>query len=476
MLKVYLDWNVMSGMKNNRFNDFKEIILNRSMFLLVYSTSHISDILSSINGKELAENLPVIEDLEYISFLTDNLCLVNTSDVVELSIRNPKELLENQLEEKTLYDDFSLDALFEQVQSDDALTNSLVTSIKSVLKTLPIDEGLRKSYDNPESAEIMRELFPGLEDDMTMNGFFKSFGRMYQNLNEKDSYKSLREIVQKIGVNSSYFNENKNPFDVINEAYEKHGIKESDVTEHFVNSKNAPKWFNDISSEYLKLDMHGYKSDKVKVTEKGKDTFKNTTDDSFHTAFSSMCEFYITNDDRNYKKSKAVYEKLGILTKVLKPNEFVDYYNQYLNKHTIYEHFNSVLKKMRQTEGFRIQKYQDGGHFGLVHYSNEYYFNFFNKLLVPTESRNNGLPFFILSKENPSETYIISKKEIAGVVKLFVGELGDDIYDNSYFQDVEIVSSDDNWSGRTWDTNIGRFMFTRVNSWFHLYYYLREDS
>ena len=50
MIKVYLDWNVISGMKNNHFPELSNIIVNKEKFLLLYSTSHIGDIFSSIKN------------------------------------------------------------------------------------------------------------------------------------------------------------------------------------------------------------------------------------------------------------------------------------------------------------------------------------------------------------------------------------------------------------------------------------------
>ena len=47
------------------------------------------------------------------------------------------------------------------------------------------------------------------------------------------------------------------------------------LDQYFDKTKNAPEWFNDITNEYVKLDMHGFKADKVKVTDKEKNTFKN---------------------------------------------------------------------------------------------------------------------------------------------------------------------------------------------------------
>ena len=91
---------------------------------------------------------------------------------------------------------------------------------------------------------------------------------MFHNMNETEDYKDLRNMVQQIGVNSGHFNENKNPFEIIDNAYKKTGVENFNVDQYFDKTKNAPEWFNDITNEYVKLDMHGFKADKVKVTDK----------------------------------------------------------------------------------------------------------------------------------------------------------------------------------------------------------------
>ena len=69
--------------------------------------------------------------------------------------------------------------------------------------------------------------------------------------------------------------------------------------------------------------MHGYQEDNVNTSKGRKETFKNTTEDAFHCAFASTCNFYVINDKKSYKKTKQVYEKLQINTLVFKPEEFV---------------------------------------------------------------------------------------------------------------------------------------------------------
>lgn len=467
MIKVYLDWNIMSGMKNNHFQELHNIILNRDKFLLLYSTSHIGDIFAGIKNHSEEEQKIIREDLDYITYLTDDLCLVNNSKEVTLSRYEPGELLDDRIREAPLFEDFSIDNLFSSIEKDDPMFG-VVNTMKNMLSSIPLDNAFKEAFENAESASMLNKMFPGLKDDPTMNGFFKSFGKMFHNMNETEDYKDLRNIIQKIGVNSGHFNENKNPFEVIDNAYKKTGIEDFDVDKYFDKTKNAPEWFNDITNEYLKLDMHGFKADKVKVSDKEKNTFKNTTEDASHSAFASRCEFYITNDDRNYHKTKAVYQKLGIYTVVLKPTELVEYFNTFLNYNDFDEHFFSLVEESNKYENFRQFKFEDSESLGYVNFTNQFFFNFFNKITISFSNENK--PFFILTKENPSNHYIISQSEIEATLKLFVDKLGVDVNGKSYFEIGEININED-WTGRTWDTNIGQINIKRLNGWFQMYFY-----
>jgi hypothetical protein len=76
--------------------------------------------------------------------------------------------------------------------------------------------------------------------------------------------------------------------------------------------------------------MHGYQEDKVNTQKGRKETAINTIDDALHAAFAATCNFYVTNDRKAYKKTKMIYKKMQKDTMVLKPDEFVSYYNEFL--------------------------------------------------------------------------------------------------------------------------------------------------
>src|SRR5690606_26002314 len=157
MIKVYLDWNIMSGMKNNHFQELHNIILNRDKFLLLYSTSHIGDIFAGIKNHSEEEQKIIREDLDYITYLTDDLCLVNNSKEVTLSRYEPGELLDDRIREAPLFEDFSIDNLFSSIEKDDPMFG-VVNTMKNMLSSIPLDNAFKEAFENPESASMLNKM------------------------------------------------------------------------------------------------------------------------------------------------------------------------------------------------------------------------------------------------------------------------------------------------------------------------------
>ncbi|HLO72796.1 MAG TPA: hypothetical protein VK164_02565 [Flavobacterium sp.] len=467
MIKLYLDWNIMSGLKNGHFPELSAIVLNEQKFFLPYSTSHIGDILASIKNHSEEEQRLINQDLDFIREISKNQCLFNTGEQVLINTIDPGELLDDRIREAPLFTDFSLDSLFSSIGND-----PLINSMKDMLATIQLDSAFKAAFDNPESADMMNKMFPGLKEEPNMNGFFKSLGNMYQNLNEKEDYKFLRDSVQKIGVNSGHFNDDKDPYEVIQNAYKKLGIEPFNPDQYFDKNKNAPAWFNDLTNSYITLDMHGYKADKVRVNEKESNTFKNTTEDASHTAFASLCDIFITNDNKNFFKTQKVYDKFGVRTKVFKPQEFISYYHKYLNQKTFDDSYAAVINDLNNIENRQPLYLDNGDFFGVEKFCDYFHFNFFNKIIIP--KTNNEDFYFLLSKETPSNYFICTQHEINQLLQLFIEKLGMDCDGKSILEGNEIQSLDF-WEGRTWITNIGKIRLCIENTRFHLYFYLNNN-
>jgi hypothetical protein len=458
MIKIYFDWNVISQMKNGNHSQLNNIVFDNSKLLIPYSTSHISDILSSFNETEKQKEF-IRLDLEFLSKLTKDHCLYNDGKSVLLDYTSPIELFEQRVEMKDTFKDISLDGLSEIFNQDES-TKEIGEAFINSLKSISLGEDFIQALENPETAEQMEKMFPGLKENPTMEGFFQSFSKMNIALNESDDYKYLREIVQDgFGINRDKIFNIEEPYKLIDKEQNNKNIL---IDEHLDSSKNAPEWFNKISNEYVLLDMFGYQEDNVNIKKGRKETFKNTTEDAFHASFASTCSFYVLNDKKSYNKTKKIYEKLSIKTIVLKPEEFVDYYNKYLNIQEVGLNLTiafDILKNQQfyesQEEGGKLRTY-------LIPY---YLFDFFNKILVYIPNDNSQI-IFLLS-QNKSDNYIIYVKQVIKLVDDITELFGIDIEKKGTVKEEEFI--DGKWNGRTWKQNNITYRLILNNVTFQFY-------
>lgn len=459
MIKIYFDWNVLSQIKNGDHKELREIIFDNEKLFIPFSTSHIGDIFSSLKETDTQKDY-IESDLNFISELTKDKCLFNTGKDVVLDFYSPKELFEQRIEEKDLYKDISLEGLINIFEQND-LTKGIGKSLINLLKSIPLEESFKQAFENPESAEQMDKMFPGLKENPTMEGFFKSFSKMYINLNESDGYQELRKIVQGgLGINRDKIFDSNNPFKIIDEKYKQIGTSPNQFID---NTKNAPEWFNEITNEYLLLDMHGYQEDKVNIKKGRKETFKNTTEDAFHAAFASICNFYVINDNKSYKKTKLIYEKLGINTIVLKPFEFIEYYQKYLDIKDVILNF-IIPFEIIKTADFYEEIMETATL--RTYYVPFFFFGFFNKIMVLIPK--DGSETLILLSQNGPSNHRVYSMEIQHLYKQLCEILGEDIENLGQIKDEEFKEKE--WIGRKWRLDEVTFRLTRTNGHFQLYF------
>jgi len=459
MIKVYLDWNVISQMNNGQHSELKTVLLSDDKFFLPYSTSHIGDLLPSLKEGEII-NEYIDLDLKFISELTKNYCLINTGKDVILDLIEPQKLLKQRVEEKDLFKDISIEGLSKIFDLDES-TKELGKTFAKLLKSMSLDKVFREALDNPETSEKIEKFFPGLKENPTMEGFFKSFSELNRALNEEEDYKHLRETVQSgTNINRDQIFNTENPFEFIEEKYSKLSIEKSN---HFDNSKYAPEWFNKISNEYLTLDMHGYQEDKVNVKKGRKETFRNTTEDAFHAAFASTCNFYIINDDKSFKKTTKIYEKLEIFTYVLKPNDFLLFYKKFLS---INDHeFNLSYPVKLLTDG-TYDGQETESDIWRTYYFNYFLFDFFNKMTLITSKNKTEAPILVLGQNSTSQNRIYDM-ELRRLVTKISEILGKDVDNIGEVNFAEF--NEDEWIGRKWKLKDVNFRLERNNGHFQFY-------
>ncbi|MCF8371542.1 MAG: hypothetical protein K9H64_07960 [Bacteroidales bacterium] len=252
------------------------------------------------------------------------------------------------------------------------------------------------------------------------------------------------------------------PFKIILDTYEKFKIDPKTFWPE--NGKYAPAWFDKISNEYIKLDIHGYQEDKVNTKKGRKETFRNTTEDAFHAAFASTCNFYITNDKKSFEKTQKVFQQIGLDTLVFKPDEFIEYYKMFLSERNI---DNELIVPIRyiETDNFVEKQMKDG--LMRTYHVPYFIFDFFNKMTLLI-NKAGLVTMILLSQIPPSNKGITCFFEIEKLSHKLYQALGMDSNNLGQISKEELAQ--DEWNGRKWDFENVSFRFIRVNGHYQLYF------
>lgn len=87
----------------------------------------------------------------------------------------------------------------------------------------------------------------------------------------------------------------------------------------FLQIRNCNFNFEKIHAIFTNLNLSGFRPEKKLKNEK---KFVSAQTDISHVAFASYCDFFITNDERLFNKSKVIYEYLKIKTDVVDITKF----------------------------------------------------------------------------------------------------------------------------------------------------------
>lgn len=472
MIRIYLDWNVMSQMKNGSHSTLYDILKGNDSFIIFYSTAHIGDVFSSYS--ENKEQLELIKnDLQFISDLTNSHCILNNKDnQTYIDIINPQSLFEDRIKSGKVIENFSLDYLIESMT--DIGLGTIGKQYVELIKSIPFD--FAQTLNDPLTSKYLNDIFPGLKENPTIEGFFNSFMKMLNIMNNGIGYNDLRKVFQNgLNINRDKIFDSKNPFLDL-EKYLKPMTEEGiDGLQKKINgfqNKKEITWFDNFINLYINLDMAGFQEDKVQIKNEKKQTFKNTTEDAFHSAFATLCDVYIINDKKGYKKTVELYTHQSINTKVFKPDEFVDYYDKYLNIKDGYKYLNLITIHLNSVKPF-ITPNENGYGYSRAFPSSFYFFNYFNKIYV-IDFENQNRPTLLLSKDKPTNGKFTLFKEIEMLIKELNEYFGQDCNSKGRLKPEEFENLDQ-WKGRQWKLENLDLRLLQFNGYFQLYLDFKDE-
>lgn len=318
MLKIYLDWNIISYLKEKEYADLRKYIAQvKDFFVFPYSRAHIQDLYQSkspTNVVKFEQDLDTLTDICQTHLLDYN----NNTDAPYPYECTPRQYIER--ESLTLQ---AYKSGFESVSFTELIKSIMdVTTFESIRNYL-LATPLETPIENPNNGFIIRNIWD------TITFLLDNFSLLLKDKKlEVEIYKSMcniegeRSIQEMQNINSSdifdYLNElcisrtNKNLTDTILATLER------------INGINS---YNYFLAEYMTLAFCGYSRDK-------KRNILNIMTDALHTYYAMRCDVLVTKDDGMRKKAQAEFIHFNSPTKIITVEELRTFlenelYNQY---------------------------------------------------------------------------------------------------------------------------------------------------
>ena len=318
MLKIYLDWNIISYLKKEEYLDLRNYIAEvKEFFVFPYSRAHIQDLYqskSTTNVVKFEQDLDTLTDICQTHLLEYN----DSTDAPYPYECSPRQYIESEsLTLQAYKSGFESICFMELIKS--MMDVSTFESIRNYLFAIPLGHPIR----NPSNGSVIQNLWDIMTFSLDNLSLLLTDKRI-----EVEIYKSIckiegeRNIQEMQNINSSdifdYLNElcvsrtNKNLTDTILSTLEK------------INGINS---YNYFLAEYTTLAFCGYSRDK-------KRNILNIMTDALHAYYAMRCDVLVTKDDGMRKKAQAEFIHFNSQTRIITIEELrtfleTELHNQY---------------------------------------------------------------------------------------------------------------------------------------------------
>jgi hypothetical protein len=190
----------------------------------------------------------------------------------------------------------------------------LMRKTVELYRAIPVPANFKDVY---KAAPIFDLLFPKTKVGMNMLALMEDIYMLSYNSHKDYSlFKSLKTYINQSRAKLKQQQKMLNEMNKGISGHPSHLNFDEMVEQYAPKSKTSDNHaYQKITDTYIKLDLRGHKSD---------DRFSNLIDDSLHVFYGAHCNYFITLDDKCHYKAAETYHKLGLVTKALKPQEFVD--------------------------------------------------------------------------------------------------------------------------------------------------------
>ncbi|MCF2495615.1 hypothetical protein [Dyadobacter chenhuakuii] len=378
MIRIYLDWNVISNLKRPEYKQLDDFIIgHKEQLLFPYSPAHFKDLMKSYS----LDNQQFDSDLAKLQQLTEKHFFGLKDNYVVPLFGTPEEYFRYEIESLQNADPSGYDFEKNVLDLDNFGAELGLESFGSMIKRL-LQSQMSEINVTEENRSLLNTLFPNLSNGSNLWDFVKDFGFFTSSLlNDGSFYRNLRKGLGDHGFKLEPNAGNWSEDDVIRNIDE--FLKSINTTfRGYIESvlkinKLDENIYNFFTTAYLVLDMIGYKSDKLP---KPTDNMQNIMTDADHAFYAAHCDYLVGLDKKQLLKSKVLYNEFKLPVKILTPDQLIDELLSVMHVQSDKTYFvDNVLelyKKDKIVESF--PPLEDGAPFVDVIKLDRYFFDFFN--------------------------------------------------------------------------------------------------
>lgn len=429
MYRVYLDWNVITSLYQNRetTKELEKVLFNSDYDIMIpYSLSHIQDVMKTSSvSKVVCEN-----ELEYLDKITKKnyIDFDKEKNTTRPYIAKAREVYESNNECLNVHN-LSIDTIIDLISKN--THESVGRLAKLLLKLLPSPKLPEDTYINNNMPRAYLESIQKIQQSQSLYQFLENIWDSNINIwRSSNQYSGYRfETQNYFGLKPVVLSSNDNPVEKIDDAMQALDTAGAyKGVDDFFNTQSN----NSITSSmqmkytmyYLLLDMCGYHSDKMTP----KNSPSNLLTDAMHSFYGAHCDYFITLDKKMTSKSLALYKKFNCDTKVLDPCKFVEELTEHITKYdSIEDLILEVIENSNNNDYFVKEisdNIEDDSRVFLFKPLKKI-FNYFNFQYL--FAYNDGRRTFRLRRVSKNMSRFITYTEVAMIVNRFHDLLGNDL-------------------------------------------------
>ena len=322
MIRVYLDWNVVSNLHSSHesvkaLHDFLKD--EKSRICIPYSEAHLRDIKRGAKKSIGLES----SRLDYLSGISNNNYMsydLSANTVKPYSV-HPQEAYAEVGE--NIFDNLDFIAVLEEIDDDSDL--QIGKMIRDFLASIP-NPHLNQEIQVPDHPYFHR-LAQSISKAPSYLDFIQEVSEFAKtSFTNPESYKEYRESTRTgLAIRPHLLSSTNKPIESIeNEVRRLSGEGKfafKDVIGQMM--KDNPRFqppMADFYFYYIVLEFMGYHSDKINDKNKPDNMFT----DIQHAFYGAHCDYFVTQDKKALAKAAQVYQVMEVTTKALTVDGFID--------------------------------------------------------------------------------------------------------------------------------------------------------